>query len=197
MSPLFSGHTLMVSALSLLLCTSLATAQTSESASEQDTQRQWETFPIPASVTNVKQLIEFVQEIDDLEPEGLDDEQQLAHSRKVARTVVSVAERVGAGEISDEDAMQCVYFKLQGLHILRELGEPKAGEMLAKAIDAAQADQRADVQAVGMKFLIESGFAQWRNWGKDERAELIDKIVKNISARDPEGSHGCGTAGLC
>ncbi|MGI9428323.1 MAG: TlpA family protein disulfide reductase [Bythopirellula sp.] len=188
MSSLTSGNTLKFSALSLLLLSSATFAQTDAPATDKVGGEQGEIFPIPESVTNVKELMKFVQEVDNLEPEGLNEEQELAHNRKIARTVVAAAEQVASAKISDEDAMQSVYLKLQGLSILRELGEPKAGELLNKAIDAAQADKRPDVQAVGMKFMVESGFAQWRAWGKEERAELIDKIVKNISAREPEGS---------
>jgi len=44
------------------------------------------------------------------------------------------------------------------------------------------------VQAVGLKFMVEAGFAQWANWGDANKSELINKIVTQISQRPPEAS---------
>ncbi|NOZ40256.1 MAG: TlpA family protein disulfide reductase [Planctomycetes bacterium] len=147
-----------------------------------------ETFALPETIDDFEQLIAFVEEIDSLEPTGSGEREMIAHQRKVARTVVAAAETLFAKKISDEDAMQSVYFKLQGLHILQELDEPKASELLVKAIEVALADKRSDVRAVGTKFMVESGFAQWDTWDEEEKAGLIDRIIQVVSSSEPEGS---------
>ena len=171
-----------LSVLSLLLLTSPLFAQaTAPPASD--------TFSIPGTIGSFDELIAFAEEIDAVEPAEKGEQAMAIHQRKVARTVVAAADQLASKEgLGDEDAMQSVYLKLQGLRILQELDEPKADELLAKATEQALADKRSDVQAVGTKFMVEAGFARWGTWGEEEKTGLIDKIIKVISASKPEGS---------
>ncbi len=172
------------SALLLLVLTSSALAQAKAPVAKKAAAAV-ETFAIPDTIQNLKQLIAFIEEIDAVEPKDLNKQEMAAHQRKVARTVVAAASQLSEKEISNEDAMQSTFFKLQGLRILKELGEQNVDALLTQAIEAAQADKRPDVQAVGTKFMVESGFAQWETWGKEEKTELIEKIVSYISSQEP------------
>jgi len=176
------------SALSLLVLSGTSFAQTTAEVADEATSQQAQMFAIPDTIQNFEQLMAFVEEIDALEPSGNSEQAETTHQRKVARTVVAATEKLFAKKLSDEDAMQSVYLKLQGLHILQKLDEPKASERLAKATDAALADPRADVQAVGTKFMVEAGFSQWMTWGKEEKTELIDKITAVVSSHGPDGN---------
>ncbi len=181
------------SALSFLVLSSISFAQTKAPVATQATPNQAETAPgekfaIPDTINGFEQLITFVEEIDSLEPSGGGEQEMMAHQRKVARTVVAAAEQLFSKKISEEDAMQSVYLKLQGLRILQELDEPKASELLVKAIEVALADKRPDVRAVGTKFMVESGFSRWDTWGEEDKTELIDRIIKVLSSSEPEGS---------
>jgi len=187
-----SIHALKFLALSLLLssaaCAQSTTPVTVEATSEPTETLPTETFAIPESIKNFEQLITFVEEIDSLAPTGEGKQEQLAHQRKVARTVVAAAEQLSSAEISDQEAGQSVGLKLQGLRILQILDEPKASERFAKAIEAAQADKRADVQTVGTIFMVKSGFAQWATWGEAEKSNLIDRIIQVFGSRPPATS---------
>jgi len=185
MPSLTSSNSLMFFALSLLLNTA-ACAQTAAPDANALTPEQTETFAIPEGIKNFEQLIAFVEELSGLEPAGESEQEKVAHHRKFARTIVAAAEQIFSGKISDQGAKQSVDLKLQGLRFLQELGEPKASERLAEAIEAAQADKRPLVQAVGEKFMIESGFARWGTWGKEEKTKLIDKIIVVVSSRKPD-----------
>jgi len=185
----FPGCLIKLATLSLLLLGNTACGQQSAPIAANASATQAEIFEIPESMQSIKELSSFVEGIDALEPSGQGEQERVAHQRKIARTVIAAAERVFAGkEISDEDAMQSVYLKLQGWMILKELDEPKAEQMFAKAIDAARADKRSDVQAIGTKFMVETGFAQWTTWGEEEKSAWIKNIVRDISAREPEGN---------
>jgi len=174
---------------SILLLGEIASAQPPAPGAAQASLAEAEIFDIPESIENFEQLRDFVEEIDGLQPSGRGEQELVTHQRKVARTVVAAAEKVFSQKLSDEEAMQSVYLKLQGLRILNELEEPKADELLAKAIDDAQADQRPDVQAVGTKFMVESGFSQWATWDKLEKGKLINKIIAYLSSRQAQVSH--------
>ena len=187
---------LTLSALSFLVLTSTVFAQTTASvadiatdkATNKATDAASETFDIPDTIQEFKQLIAFVEKVDAVEPKELNEQEMAAHQRKVARTVVAAADQLASKKISNEDAMQSVYLKLQGLRILQELNEPKADELLTKAIEKALADKRSDVKAVGTKFMVEAGFALWGTWGEEEKSGLIEKIFTVISSTEPEGS---------
>ena len=182
----------LFSALSIFLLSSSVLAQATAPVADKTDQAasapSAETFEIPDTIQEFKQLIAFVEKVDAVEPKDLTEQEMAAHQRKVARTVVAAADQLASKKISDEDAMQSVYLKLQGLRILQELDEPKADELLAKATEKALADKRPDVQAVGTKFMVEAGFAQWGTWGEDEKSKLIERIITVISASGPEGS---------
>ncbi len=181
-----ASNAVKISAL-LLLLSNTAMAQTEVPAATEAAPA--ETFDIPADIESLDQLMSFVEEIDATEPAGNSEQEVLAHQRKVARTVVAVAHQFSSQEkIADEEAMQGVYLKLQGLRILQQLDEPKADELFAKAIDAAQSDERADVKAVGTKFMVESGFSQWATWEEEQRSVLIEKISKTITDSPPNAS---------
>ena len=189
------GNAFSLSALSLLLLcgTSSAQAPATEAPAKAkpaaaSATASSDVFGIPAVLEDFKQLVAFVEEIDAIEPSGQGEQEMMAHQRKVARTVMTAAEQLSAKKLSDEDALQSIYLKLQALRILVELDEPQADELLAKAIEAAQKDKRPDVQALGMKFTVESGFAQWSTWDETERAALIDKIIDYVTSREPDGS---------
>ena len=171
----------------LLLLSSYASAQENV-AVEQAADAPGPMFELPGEITNFEQLIEFVEKLDGMDPPDKSQEAQEAHHRKVARTIVAAAEKLPTKDLSNEDAMQVVYFRLQGLQILKRLDEPKVSDRLTKAIDAALADERADIQAVGAKFMIESGFSQWAVWGDEDKQQLIDRIAKYISSRPAEAS---------
>ena len=146
-------------------------------------------FEIPEDAKTFNQLRDFVQELDSLEPEGQGEEDLLAHRRKVARTVVEVSERGLKLELTGEEEMECHFFRLLAWNMLQELGEPEAKEKFVAAIDAARANSNTDVQAVGMKFLVEAGFGKWQNLGEAEKNELLDAIAEYVNEGETNGDH--------
>ena len=188
MPSLTSGNSLIFSAFSLLLLSSSALAQPTAQVAPQKTVEQNEIFEFPETLKNFRQLKHFVEKIDSIKPADRGEQEMMVHQRKVARTVVAAAKKVLSQKISDPDAMQSVFFQLEGLRILEELGEPQAGQLLAKAVAAAQADPREDVQAIGTKFMVESGFFLWATWGEDEKTAHIENIIQDLSAHKPDGN---------
>ncbi|MCA9233229.1 MAG: hypothetical protein KDA57_21465, partial [Planctomycetales bacterium] len=136
-----------------------------------------DTFEIPAEVKTIEQLFAFVEEVADHEPEGQSEQEFIAHHRKIARTVVQIADKVLALNPSDEEAMQGYSFKLQALQMLKELGVVDAEQAFSKTVAEARADSRPDVAAIGVKFFIETGFDQWATLGAEDQSALIDAIV--------------------
>lgn len=138
-------------------------------------------FAIPEKLQTIEELRGFLNEVTSKEPEGQTQEDLIAHHRKVARTVVNVSDKILSLEPSDEQAMESYSFKIQGLQILKELGEPNSTEEFAATIAEARADARPDVAAIGMKYFIESGFAAWATLDEEDKSELIEVITQYVS----------------
>lgn len=147
-----------------------------------------ELFEIPSDIQDFKQLIAFVEKIDSLQPsEKRSQQAMITHHRKVARTIVAAAEQFSAKQPSDQDAIQSVYIKLQALSILKDLGEPKVDQQIAQVVAAAEADKRPDMQFLGLKFSIESGFSLWATSDESDKTALLAKIVKHLKNGPPDG----------
>ena len=173
-------------ALLLMVCSSSAVwAQSSNKAPTG--QSPADTFSIPEGLNTPEQSFEFIEEM--VANNELADRSEAAmmdYQRKLARTVVLVVEKMLAMEIANEEAMQAHFFKLQALRLLSELNEPEAEKQFAQAIEDARQDPRADVRAVGMKFLVENGFAKWPVWGKEEKTGLLSTLVESFRQGEPD-----------
>jgi len=137
-----------------------------------------ETFSIPEGTA--QELLTFVEEITSEQPEDQSDESIEAHNLKVARSVFLVGKKVLQLEPTDQQALQSHSYKLQALQILQGFDEPGAKQMLAEAVEAARADKRPAVATLGMRFQIQNGFAEWRDWGKTEKKQLLATIIEYV-----------------
>ncbi|NOY43144.1 MAG: TlpA family protein disulfide reductase [Planctomycetes bacterium] len=176
----YSSRLLSVSTTALLLAACFSVTLQAEEAG---------VFPIPEDAKTYKQLMEFVQEVGSLEPEGDGEQDLLAHRRKMARTVLAVTEQAKAMEIADDDEMECHYYHLLALNILQDLDEPQAKEKFVEAIDAARAHSNPDVAAVGIKFLVESGFRKWQNMDEQGKAKWLDSIADYVQGVKVSDEH--------
>ena len=141
-------------------------------------------FEIPAELKTYQQLMEYVQEIDRLENDKLSLKEKHAHHQKVARTVVAIAEKSLTLKLQPEQLGSSISLKLQALGYLQKLGEPKAGILLAKAIQQSISDKNSIVRMVGMKHLVESGFNHWADWDPVEQKKWVTKIIKYVQQEE-------------
>ncbi len=183
------GEKFLFSTITLCLLSNGVFAQTEKIADKEAAAAPPAIYELPSEINDFDQLIAFVEEIDGMEPSEDNQVAMEAHHRKAARTIVAAAQKLSTKELSDEHAMEVVFLRLRGLQILQRLSDPKAGERLSKEVDKALADERSDVQAVGVKFMIESGFLQWSVWSDEEKNALIDKASKYFSSRPAEANH--------
>ena len=184
MSRSIPGNSL--TALAVLFLTSCpAMGQVADSPATENAEGSAATFELPEKFENFEALMTFVQEIGAKEPAEQSRASLEMHHRKVARTIVAATERTTDEGLTNQDAMQRVYLQLQGLQILQQLGEPKTEAKLSKAIDLALTNKSADVQAVGVKFMVESGFGNWATWNNEDKKTWIQRIAKHIQSNSP------------
>lgn len=145
-----------------------------------------EVIPLPPEVQTVEQIYEFLDKLGEMEPAGLSEQEVIAHQKKIFRTVNQGVNKALTLEITEAQAMEGYFYKLQALQYLKQLGEPGATEQFNQAINAALADARPSVNDIGMKFHVESGLGMWSKLNDQQRNGLIDTIIAFVSRGKPD-----------
>ena len=144
-----------------------------------------EAIPLPAEAQNVEQIFEFLDGLGEMEPAGKSEEEVIAHQKKIFRTVLLAIDKAMALEMTDAQAMEGHFYRLQALQYLKQLGEPGAGEKFNQAITAALGDKRPQVNDIGMKFHVEQGLGTWSKLNEQQRAGLVDTVATFASRGGP------------
>lgn len=147
-----------------------------------------DSVPLPTDAQTAEDLFEFMDGLGEMEPEGKSDEEVVEHQKKIFRTVLNAANKILTMEITNPQAVEASFYKLQALQYLRELGAPGAAELFEQAIQAALADPRSEVSEIGMKFNIERGLGMWSKLNEAERNGVIDTLVAFVSRGTPDES---------
>lgn len=147
-----------------------------------------DSVPLPTDAQTAEDLFEFMDGLGEMEPEGKSDEEVVEHQKKIFRTVLNAANKILTMEITNPQAVEASFYKLQALQYLRELGVPGAAELFEQAIQTALADPRSEVSEIGMKFNIERGLGMWSKLNEAERNGVIDTLVAFVSRGTPDES---------
>ncbi|MDZ4656747.1 MAG: TlpA disulfide reductase family protein [Bythopirellula sp.] len=147
-----------------------------------------ESIPLPPEAQNVEQIYEFLDGLGEMEPAGKSEEEIIAHQKKIFRTVNQAIDKALTLEMTDAQAQEGHFYRLQALQYLQQLGEPGAGEKFNQAIAAAISDPRPQVSEIGMKFHIELGLGMWPKLNEQQRNGLIDTVVAFVSRGTPDQS---------
>jgi thiol-disulfide isomerase/thioredoxin len=173
---------LSIAGVSSVLC-----AQSPEAKPAQADAPNGDTFAVPEELGSPKKYFEFIEEVaTGNQPADRSEAAMMTYQRKLARTVVLVVDKMLTLKPTNQEAMQAHYFKLQALQLLSGLGEPKAEKRFAQATEEARQDPRSDVRAVGVKFMVESGFSKWDVWGKEEKQGLMSAVVESFKQGEPD-----------
>ena len=113
----------------------------------------------------------------------------IAHQKKVARTIVVIADKVLSLKPGEQPTVQAYFLKLQALDGLSYLGEPKAESLLAKTIADARKSDNQNVAALGIKFFIDTNFSKWSALGEKERRAVVDAIAAYMSQVELHPAH--------
>ncbi len=145
-----------------------------------------EFIPLPAEAQTVEQILEFLDNLGEMEPAGKSEEEIIAHQKKIFRTVNHAIDKALTLEMTNDQAQEVYFYRLQSLQYLQQLGEPGAGEKFNLAIAAAMADPRPQVSEIGMKFHIELGLGMWSKLDEQRRLDLIDTVVSFVGRGTPD-----------
>lgn len=145
-----------------------------------------DSVPLPPEAQNAEQIFEFLDGLGDMEPAGKSEEELIAHQKKIFRTVLNAINKVMTLEMTDPQAMEAHFYRLQALQYLKQLGEPGANEQFNQAIGAALADKRPQVNDIGMKFHVELGLGMWSKLNDQQKAGLIQSIAGFVGRGTPD-----------
>ena len=143
---------------------------------------------VPDDLKSVEEYFHFIEKTSS-ENEPADNSQQAvkAHEAKMARMVGQVIEKVMALEPNEQETIQAFFFRMQALSMLARQGDAEAIKQLDEASVDAKAHEITDVQAVGMKFFIESNFAKWPLLSKEEKEAVLAEVKKYLLQGEPGG----------
>jgi thiol-disulfide isomerase/thioredoxin len=145
-----------------------------------------ESFPLPPEAQTAEQIFTFLDGLGEMEPTGKSEEEVIAHQKKIFRTVKQAMDKVLTLEVTDDQAKEGHFYRLQALQYLKRLGEAGTAEQFNQAISAALADHRPDVKDIGMKFHVETGLGMWSKLNDEQRAGLIDTVTSFVNAGKPD-----------
>lgn len=145
-----------------------------------------QSVPIPPTAQTAEQIFEFLDGLGEMEPEGASDEEIIAHQKKIFRTVTSAIDKILTLDITDDQAVEAHFYRLQALQYLKRLGEPSAAQQFNAAINAALSDGRPQVNDIGMKFHVETGLGMWSQLNEQQRTGLIDTVANFVSRGTPD-----------
>jgi thiol-disulfide isomerase/thioredoxin len=176
----------LAAALLISLDSTSALAQQQAPAVGAGPQDTGETIPLPPELQTPEQIFEFLDGLGEMEPAGKSDEEIIVHQKKIFRTVLQAIEKVLTMQLTDPQAQEAHFYRLQALQYLQQLGEPGTGDKFNQAIAAAIADPRPQVSEIGMKFHIELGLGMWSKLNEQQRMGLIDTVVSFVSRGTPD-----------
>jgi thiol-disulfide isomerase/thioredoxin len=145
-----------------------------------------EIVPLPPEAQTAEQIFQFLDSLGEMEPAGKSEQEIIDHQKKIFRTVNQAVDKALTLELTDPQAMEGYFYKLQALQYLKRLGEPGAGEQFNAAINAALSDRRPQVNDIGMKFHVETGLSMWSKLSDQQKAGLIQTVVGFISRGTPD-----------
>ncbi len=186
----FRSLTLAVLALAWILSpASSAIAQEAavESDVAEETQSAAEAFPIPDDLKTADEYFEFIEQVSaDSEVDDDSPEARKKLENKMAETVLDVVDRVLKLELTEDEAAQAFYFRLQAARVLEQNRAPGGSDKMQQAIEAARKYPDSNVQAVGIKFFIEGNFQRWPTLKKSEKEAMLEEVKEFLVDGDPD-----------
>jgi thiol-disulfide isomerase/thioredoxin len=140
-----------------------------------------ESIPLPPEAQTPEAIFAFLDGLGEMEPTGKSDEELVEHQKKTFRTVLAATNKVMTLQMTDAEAVENSFYRLQALQYLQQLGEPGAGEGFKQAITIALADSRPQVNEIGMKFNVELGLGMWSKLNDQQKSGLIDSIGQYVA----------------
>jgi thiol-disulfide isomerase/thioredoxin len=145
-----------------------------------------EVIPLPPEAQTAEKIFEFLDGLGEMEPAGKSEQEMIDHQKKIFRTVNQAIEKTLTLELTDAQAMEAYFYKLQALQYLKRLGEPGADKQFNDAINAALSDRRPQVNDIGMKFHVETGLSMWSKLNDQQKSGLIQTVVSFVSRGKPD-----------
>lgn len=148
-----------------------------------------ESFAIPEGLETADQYFDFIEQVSADNDKEDDPKARRKLENKMAQTVLNVFDRVEKLKLSEDDAAQAFYFRLQAARVLAQNRAPSGSHELKKAIEAARKYPDSDVQAVGVKFFIEGHFQRWPTLSKPEKEAMLEEVKVFLTQGTPDAYH--------
>ncbi len=161
-------------------------ASTTETAApaKHSTAPEPETFAIPEGAP--EELFAFLQGLSSEEPAGRDQESMRAFYSKLGHTVVKTADQILAGKPTKEQTEEAFQYKLEGLMLLDQIGDPSVAATRAAMPEALKA---AGLDSLIRFVTLHELLGRLRQLGAAEPKEIqafADELAKFFEESTPE-----------
>jgi thiol-disulfide isomerase/thioredoxin len=139
-----------------------------------------ETLDIPAGDADA--LDRFITELGEGEPVGETEDEHIAHAQKVLATILDAANKMLAGEATDDQKVMAERYRLMALQGLSDLGHEQAREVFAAALDATMNNPRPEIASIGWQSYLVAKISNWADADEAAKDELLAKIVERVKS---------------
>ncbi len=141
-------------------------------------------FAIPDG--GAREILAYMRELRDVSAEGDNEQEQAEFAEKVLRTMITAADRLLAAKPSGVQASEGYQYKMMAWQLLSQLGDKNAEKQFLKTIDAAKADSRSEVAALGWQSAIQIQSSQWGELSAGKQKAFKKEILDKVADGEPE-----------
>jgi thiol-disulfide isomerase/thioredoxin len=135
-----------------------------------------ETFYVPAKAS-VPQLVRFIAKIEALRPEFDSETEAMKFLTKSRSAIVSAADKILAGQPTEQQQMDALKSKLQAYQLLLMVGAPDASAKGLKFADDLRHDKRSELAELGEVAWFDFKMSTVPMLGAKERHSLVDALA--------------------
>jgi thiol-disulfide isomerase/thioredoxin len=143
--------------------------------------------PLQIPTGDADQLMQFMQGLLRLPPQGETNEERMAYRERVFRTMIAAADRLRESNPSDRQLMTAIHYKLMTLQILART-DPAAGDALEKAIAEARADKRPAIARLGHRAHLDRMIQNWQSLGPQEKQTFAADLLGDLGRGEATAS---------
>ncbi len=166
-----------------------------EKAKEAEEPAKADPFKVPDG--SPEELLQYVESLAEERPAEMTFESMSEFRRKLGRAVLEAADKILAGEPTDDQAAEAVRLKVSALGILASLGDEKAAEQRKQLPGELKKKGKKELARLAEGILLESELGRARGAQADELAALVSRLKEYLADQplDTAGIRLAMTAG--
>lgn len=145
--------------------------------------------PIAIPDGDAAALLKFIGDVKQRPPAATDRESLIAHFMAVYNAVIGAADKIGAAQPTDQQAVAAANEKLSALMMLRRIGAPDAEARATKYLEELQKDPRPQVAALAKIYSLAERLQKVDANDQPQVEQLVADVRAYIRTAPLDGKH--------